>query len=79
MEQGPSGCFFWTRRILMSEALWCPAGHSPGNWPACSGCREEQVLSLGRPEPSPLGQQFVHFFHEASSSTPTARPVGVRL
>lgn len=37
------------------------------------------VAELGEPKHPPLGQQFVHFFHEASAAAPTARPVGVGL
>ena len=37
------------------------------------------MAGSGGAEYPPLSQQFVHFFHEAAASTPTARPVRVGL
>lgn len=60
-----------------------PGDDNPGPGQGRSLAEEQGLpdghLSLGEPRHPPLGQEFVHLFHEASSSAPTARPVGIRL
>lgn len=39
----------------------------------------QEAHKLWKTSDLPLGQQFVHLFHEASSTSPTACPVGIGL